>query len=310
MRIDDLVAAIDHRSESESVEYKASFDTNSPAEWLEIIKDVVAIANSGGGAIIFGIDDSGDVSGFDCVVLGKLDPADLTNKVYKYTGQQFANFKLIKFEKGSALLFVILIDGVTVPVVFSKPGTYAIADGKQSTAFSGGTVYFRHGAKSEPGNSDDLRWFLERRIEEIRKSWFEGIVKVVEAPPGSQVEIVAAPTPGEAAAIRLVHDASAPAFRQISVDETHPYRQKEVIEEFNKALAGSKTINPFHIRCVRYAHEIDAEATFCYKMKHVSARYSQAFVDWLIQQYTTDPAFFEAAKIKAEPALRSVSAKK
>ena len=49
---------------------------------------------------------------------------------------------------------------------------------------------FKHGAKSEPGNSDDLRWFLERRIEEIRKSWLEGIVKVVEAPAGARVQVI------------------------------------------------------------------------------------------------------------------------
>lgn len=293
-----------------SVEYKASFDTDAAAEWLEIIKDVIALANSGGGVIIFGVDDSGQTNDFDCTALDNLDPADLTNKAYKYTGQQFTSFKLIKFEKDSKRLFAMLIDAVAVPVVFSKPGTYDIGGGKQKTAFSGGTIYFRHGAKSEPGNSDDLRWFLERRIEEIRKSWFEGIVKVVEAPPGSQVEIVAAPSSDVTAAVRLMHDASAPTFRQISVDETHPYRGKEVIEEFNKALSGSKTINAFHIRCVRLAHGIEDDAPFCYKMKHASARYSQAFVDWLIQQYDADPTFFETAKIKAEPALRGTSAKK
>src|ERR1035438_10821193 len=50
----DVQAAVDHGSESESVEYKSSFDSNSPADWAEIIKDIVALANSGGGAIIFG----------------------------------------------------------------------------------------------------------------------------------------------------------------------------------------------------------------------------------------------------------------
>ena len=151
MRKEDLAAAIDHGSESDSVEYKASFDADASAEWLEIIKDVIALANSGGGAIIFGVDDSGQVNDFDCTALDNLDPADLTNKTYKYTGQQFTSFKLIKFEKDSKRLFAMLIDEVAVPVVFSKPGTYDVGGGKQKTAFSGGTVYFRHGAKSEPG---------------------------------------------------------------------------------------------------------------------------------------------------------------
>jgi len=46
--------------------------------------------------------------------------------------------------------------------------------------FSVGTVYFRHGAKSEPGTSDDLRQFLEREIEATRRTWLDGIAKVVE----------------------------------------------------------------------------------------------------------------------------------
>ena len=46
---------------------------------------------------------------------------------------------------------------------------------KQKTAFSAGTVYFRHGAKSEPGTSEDLRASLERELDRIRSSWLDGI---------------------------------------------------------------------------------------------------------------------------------------
>jgi predicted HTH transcriptional regulator len=49
----DLETAIDHQSESTSVDYKSSFDFSSAAEWVEIVKDVVAFANSGGGVVIF-----------------------------------------------------------------------------------------------------------------------------------------------------------------------------------------------------------------------------------------------------------------
>jgi hypothetical protein len=42
---EDVQAAIDHGSESESVEYKAALDSNSPADWAEIIKDIVALVS-------------------------------------------------------------------------------------------------------------------------------------------------------------------------------------------------------------------------------------------------------------------------
>ena len=92
------------------------------------------------GAIVFGIDDGGKVNDFDCAVFEKFDPADLTNKVYKHTGQQFTNFKLIRFEKDAGLLLAMLVDGVPVPVVFSKPGTYDIGGRKAEDR-----IFGRHG---------------------------------------------------------------------------------------------------------------------------------------------------------------------
>ena len=306
---EDIDAAIEHGSETETVEYKDSFDPGAPADWLEIIKDIVALANSGGGTIVFGIADDGTPSSFDCAPLFAIDPADVTNKIFKYTGQQFSGFDFIKKEKGSQVLFVIWVHGVPNPLVFSKPGTYDIGGGKQKTAFSAGTVYFRHGAKSEPSNSDDLRWFLERRIEEIRKSWLDGIVKVVEAPTGSHVQIVTSASTAEMPSpVRLVNDPAAPAYYQVPVDETHPFRQKDVVAEVNTALKGAKTIKPFQVQCVRQAHNIDKEPTFCYRQKFASARYSKAFVEWIIDQYNADASFFETAKAKADEIRHSAAA--
>src|SRR5580700_2803716 len=92
----DLEIAIDHGTESTSVDYKASFDANSPAEWLEVVKDVVAFTNSGGGVIVFGIADDGAMSAFDCGDLEKLDPAVVTDKIHKYTAHQFQAFTFLK----------------------------------------------------------------------------------------------------------------------------------------------------------------------------------------------------------------------
>lgn len=308
MFAEDIPAAIDHGAETGPVEYKASFDLQSQADWLEIMKDIVAIANSGGGVIVFGVEDSGTICGVSSAIIDALDPADITNKLHKYTAQQFSSFRLTPVEKADHSVLALLIEPSMSPIVFSKPGTYDIGGGKQKTAFSAGTVYFRHGAKSEPGNSEDLRMFMERRIEEIRKVWFEGIVKVVEAPPGTEVKVVAKVQP-DGAPVRLVNDPTAPAYYRVPIDETHPHRQKEVIEEVNKALAGSKKINTYNMQCVRFAHNIDAQPTFCYKQKFASARFSKAFVDWLIEQAQTDSTFFDSAKAKYDASRHNDSVK-
>ena len=54
-------------------------------KWLEILKDVVSMANSGGGLIFIGLNDDGLPSGFDVTGACEIDPATFTNKIYSYT---------------------------------------------------------------------------------------------------------------------------------------------------------------------------------------------------------------------------------
>jgi hypothetical protein len=91
---------------------------------------------------------------------------------------------------GNRDLWTITVSAANTPLVFSQTGNYAEVNGKQKNAFLSGSIYFRHGAKSEPGNSEDLRLFIERRLQSIRREWLDGITKIVEAPSGSTVKIL------------------------------------------------------------------------------------------------------------------------
>jgi predicted HTH transcriptional regulator len=55
-----MVAAVEKaESEAADLDFKASFDPASSGHWCELVKDIVAIANSGGGVIVFGVNDDG-----------------------------------------------------------------------------------------------------------------------------------------------------------------------------------------------------------------------------------------------------------
>jgi Schlafen, AlbA_2 len=184
----DLIQrALTAKRESKYIEFKDKFDPNSSGDWCEIVKDIVAIANSGGGIIIFGLDSSGTPTGSSVSAITQVAPADLGNRIAKYTGPVQLEFETIELKKQGQRLPDFVVQAVSIPVVFQKPGTYDIGAGKQKTAFSVGTVYFRHGAKSEPGNSDDIRAVIERQLGSIRKSWIKNVRKVVQAPQGSQI---------------------------------------------------------------------------------------------------------------------------
>jgi len=187
--------------------------------------------------------------------------------------------------------------------VFSKPGTYEVAPSKQKVAFSQGTVYFRHGAKSEPANSKDLSDFLDRRVETTRKSWLGNIRKVIEAPQGYKVKVlppeVTESSSVTATPIRIVDDPSAPAYRKIDPDTTHPHRLKEVVQLVNQKLRGGRRMSAYTVQTIRRAHDIDSKSQYFYHSKFASPQYSDAFVDWLVDNIDRDPEFFERARHSA-----------
>ena len=301
-RAQRITEAIEATTESTSVDFKERFNPASTRDWCETVKDIVALANSGGGCLVFGIRDNGAHSGWKPDALLKLDPAVVADKIHKYTGRHFASFEIVCATRHNSAVAVLVVDEVRVPLVFNKPGTYAAEKGRQGSAFAQGTVYFRHGAKSEPATSEDLATVMDRRLTEERDHLLTNVRKVFQAPPGHDVVLSADPktiAPGGTAAIRLTTDPDAPLFRPVSPDQTYPFRQKEVIAEFNDRVADDQRINTHDILCVRKAHGIDASTPeFVEFRKYGSPQYSVQFVDWLIEQVNADPEFFDRARVE------------
>jgi hypothetical protein len=155
-------------NENAELDFKGAFDPSAPPDWCELIKDIIAMANSGGGIVVFGVNDGGTPSSGDLKPIEALDPAVIADKIRKYTDQHFASFALSRGTRHGLPILGLCVFGSTIAIVFTSPGTYDVGGGKQKTAFSKGTVYFRHGAKSEPGTSQDLRVAVERELDRIR----------------------------------------------------------------------------------------------------------------------------------------------
>src|SRR5487761_17864 len=96
---DFIQKALTAKRESKYIEFKQGFDPNSAGDWCEIVKDIAAVANSGGGIIVFGLDNVGTPTGADLKALGSIDPADIGNKISKYTGSVALEFEVREFQK-------------------------------------------------------------------------------------------------------------------------------------------------------------------------------------------------------------------
>ena len=296
----DLFARVlERKRESKNLEFKEQFDPGSQRDWCEIVKDVVAISNSGGGVIAFGLRNNGAPAGTDVSAILNIDPADVTNKIYRYTNQQFSDFEIAEAIKDGQKVAILRIGPSPVPIVFEKPGTYPLEGSKQGRAFSQGSVYFRHGAKSEPGTTADLRDVIERRLEVIRNDWLKGIRRVVTSPHGpgvglSRQEVVQSSDPS-ATPIRLADDPEAPAYRLVGTDDAYPFRQKEVLSEFCKRKPEC-AINQFDLLAVRRVYGIDDDRRYSHEGKFATRQYSEAFLDWLVDSINRNPEFFGEAK--------------
>jgi hypothetical protein len=280
--------------ETDGVDFKATFNPSSKRDWCELVKDFVAMANSGGGIIAVGLNDDGTPSGTDLESVLAVDPAQVTDKVHMYTEQQFAKFAIRSAQRHGAEIALISIGGARFPLCFVRPGQYEI-DGRTKAAFQQGTVYFRHGAKSEPGTTDDFRLSMERELQRVKEFWLSGIAKVVEAPSDSVVEVrpaqVEVQTTDGATSIRLTRDENAQSFKVIEFDSLYPYRQKELMQRLREEL-GSNAPTTHDLRIFRVLNNVDANPTFSEKSKFGSRQYSDALVDWMLSRHREDPAFF------------------
>ena len=114
--------ALGARRESKRVEFKEKFSSDKRG-WCELLKDVFALSNSGGGIILFGVDNTGTPTGVVQTGILNLDPADFTNKVQSYTSHNFSDFEIFEAKK----------DGVEVacadaPIAGDPSITYNSAD--------------------------------------------------------------------------------------------------------------------------------------------------------------------------------------
>lgn len=252
--------------------------------------------------------NNGEPSGVDITAILELDPAIVADKLTRYTDEHFSDFEIHEIKRGGASLAAIVIGAADTPIAFTQVGSYDVtAPGgkqKQKTAFSKGTVYVRHGAKSEPANTTDLRTMIERRVDAIRETWLSDIRKIVMAPPGSEMALFTrreSDANGAPETIRLTTEPGAPVYGKLHPDQTHPHLQKDALAQINASLsAGIRRANSYDLQAVRAALDVNevTQPEFVHQPKFGSKQYSDAFVDWFVEHHSADERFLSDARAR------------
>jgi hypothetical protein len=262
---------------SKAVVFHERFDV------LALVRDVAALANTGGGVVLLGVRRDGSPSGAGIPPLGR---SVLRSAIERHTGSEFDDIEATTVERNGAPMTALLVgEAHEAPIPYVANGA--------------AVFYARHGAKSAPATQDDLRRFIDRRVKELRREWLSGIRQVVTAPRGSEIVAIERTEDEEGeAAIRITTDKNAPLFRAVDWDVTHPYRQKELLQEVNARLPDDAEVNAYDMQSVRRVHEIDdrTRPDFVHRPRFGYFQYSPQFVDWLVDQVRRDPAFFADAR--------------
>ncbi len=84
--------------------------------------------------------------------------------------------------------------------------------------------------------------------------------------------------------------------------KTHPYRQKELIEQVNAALRNGATFNQHDVQCILKTHKVQRRPEYFYHsgVKGSPKQYSHQLVDWIVERYEQDDQFFEKTRRKAK----------
>ena len=270
--------------ESTRVAFVAGVDPAEPTGWRDLARELTAMANSGGGVVVLGLDARGAPSGWDASALLSVDPDTVRAQVRSCVdGEEPVTVEPVRAERSGVTVVVLPVDPAT--------GAPLLVDG---------VVHVRHGARTAPARSADLGRFVTREVRRVRREWLANVALVTQAPPGSQIVVH---PPGEPPPVavgtefRVVDDPSAPAVGRTDFDRTHPFREVDVVRVVNEAV-GSVAVGHYDVQCVRRVYGVDQQLRYYHRPKFGSPQYSRAFVDWLVSSYRNDRDFFTDAKAR------------
>jgi len=95
---------------------------------------------------------------------------------------------------------------------------------------------------------------------------------------------------------RLTTNPNAPPVRAFNFDDTHTYRQKDLLQRMKELLPAGTRITTYDLQSVRYEYQVTENADYYYKSAFGSAQYSEVYALWMAQAFAEDPNFFQDAR--------------
>lgn len=207
---------------------KGRFDASS-GSWPRLVKDIVAMANSGGGVLVLGVDDDGTRRGLAKSLLHELDPARINAKIEpKAPGARVtvSYHELSYYKRLYGFLIVAPHDAL---IVFDREWTYSREPGKpDKTVIYEGVVYVRGVAETRPARQGDLARIVQRLIDTGSQQFLARIEKLAAVPLNAELVAYDPATGGQ-------------GVRLVSKGEGHPVR---IVDQAPGAVPIHEVLDP------------------------------------------------------------------
>jgi hypothetical protein len=250
-----------------SVDARA-FDATSDHAWSDLLRDIVAVANSGGGRI---------------AITAAIDGAEIRRR---WADAEFVCISIEAQSTPQGTVSWLTVGAAPFPLQHE------------------GTFYFRHGDRTEPATSADMREAFERRLRRVRRRVLRDVGRAFDAAAKSHAkrarrgrELL------NLQPVRIVDDPNVPALHPQDVDRLYPWRQKDLVRELNTRL-GRRLLNSYDIQAVRRHHRLDERPDFVFNLPGAGRRYSPAAAEWILDQFGRDAEFFRKARAADQEQLK------
>ncbi len=197
---------VEYAEEDDRVDYKQTIESTSEKSLLDITKDISAFANTHGGYLVFGVNDSEKkVVGLSREVADALKDVNyLQQKINRFLEPNIIGLRAKEFKiQGQTIVIVYIPKSVGITHMISKNGNYLLPSNKQKQILYKGTLFVRRSAGNHLGDSRDLTDIIERRIDQFRDALLDKVAKVVKSPASSDVFILSK-DPGDEEAKRYI----------------------------------------------------------------------------------------------------------
>jgi hypothetical protein len=172
------------------LERKVDYDPSNPSSRLQLVKEIVAMANSHGGTIRIGESDDGRCPGVDDERASALDPARVCDLVDSFIAPEHLELTHQtgpSDEPGRVVVEIVVPAHPRPPLVFTKDGNYRSRNDRQEYAFRRGDVYVRKGTKAERATRADFLTWTNDAVERERERWRSRMSLVAELPPDAEL---------------------------------------------------------------------------------------------------------------------------